>query len=198
MKNNETLEQRIRRIAASMDERGVKKFADAVPHSVFVEWDRTWDEGARDDISDDSTDKEIEKAILSQEGSHVEYYQDEIAKYLEQLAIPLVAGKLADTMAAQFPIEGEYMADEDVQRAKELAIGILSDDVKFGKATGFDGDLRIPFLLELIKDDGSSIEPTWEHVFCDVWFRERGKQVHKYLVTDVKKCLASAVLLWCF
>lgn len=194
MKNNETLEQRIRRIAASMDERGIKKFADIVPHSVFVDWDRTWDEGARDDISDASTDEELEEAILSQEDSHWEYYHDEMVDYKVERAIPVVADALATAMAGQFPIEGERMSDEDVAHAREIATELLGDDGKFEKATGMD--LRKDFLFEVTDDDIKAVEPHWLHAFSNVWFRMRGKQVHKSLRTDVKKCLSNAALAW--
>lgn len=194
MKNNETLETRIRRIAASMDERGVRKFFDSVPHSVFVDWDRTWDEGARDDISDDSTDEELEEAILCQEDSHYDYYHDEAVIYKAERAIPVVASALAGAMAEQFPIEGEMMTVYDLLRAREIAIELLSDDEKFEKATGMDQ--RMPFLFEVTDNDIKAIEPGCRHVFSNVWFRMRGKQVHKYLRTDVKKCLESATLAW--
>lgn len=194
MKNNETLEQRIRRIAASMDERGVRKFFDIVPHSVFVDWDRTWDEGARDDISDDSTDEELEDAIGYQEDSHDEYYHDEMVDYKTERAIPVVADALATAMAEQFPIEGENMSTENVMRAREIAIELLSDDRKFKEATGYKQ--RKAFLFEVTDNDIKAIEPGWRHAFSNVWFRMSGKQVHKFLRTDVKKCLAIATLAW--
>jgi hypothetical protein len=194
MKNNETLEQRIRRVAASMDDRGVRKFFDIVPHSVFVDWDATWDEGARDDINDDSTDEELENAILSQEDSHDEYYHDKMVDYKAERAIPVVADALATAMSAQFPIEGERMSSEDVKRAREIATELLSDDRKFEKAA--EMDLRKAFLFEVTDNDIKAIEPSWRHAFSNVWFRMRGKQVHKSLRTDVKKCLNNATLAW--
>ena len=110
--------------------------------------------------------------------------------------INVVAETLAKAMQEQFPIEGQYMADEDREKAKELAVAILSDDRKFAKATEFD--LREAFLCEVTTANGKAIHPQWAYVFQNVWFRMTGKQVHKYLDTDVKKCLANPVLLWCF
>lgn len=188
------LEQRIRRIAASMDDRGVRKFFDIVPHSVFVDWDATWDEGARDDINDDSTDEELEDAILSQEDSHDEYYHDEMVDYKTERAIPVVADALATAMAEQFPIEGDRMSAEDVTRAREIAIELLSDDKKFEKATGCG--MRKSFLFEVTDDGIKAIERGWGHIFGNVWFRMSGKKVHKSLRTDVMKCLGIATLAW--
>ena len=45
------MEKRIREVAEKMDRDGVKGFSGEVPHSVFVEWDRTWD--VADDLEND-------------------------------------------------------------------------------------------------------------------------------------------------
>lgn len=184
------LEQRIREVASKME----GKFFETVPHSVFVEWDQTWDVAGDLGITGESTDEEIEKAIRNQEATHDEYYQDKVFDYKSERAIPVVADALATAMAVQFPIEGEKMSDEDVARAREIATELLSDDRKFEKAA--EMDLRQAFLFEVTDNDIKAIEPSWRHAFSNVWFRMRGKQVHKSLRTDVKKCLNNAALLW--
>lgn len=105
-----------------------------------------------------------------------------------------VADTLAKAMQEQFPVEDQYMADEDRELAKEIAVAILSDDRKFAKATELD--LRKDFLYEVTTDDGKGIRPEWSFVFQNVWFRMAGKQVHKHLKTDVKKCLENSVFIW--
>lgn len=74
------LEQRIREVAAKME----GKFLSEVPHSVFVEWDATWDIAEELEISEDSTDKEIEHAILTSENWHGETYQEEVQDYINE------------------------------------------------------------------------------------------------------------------
>lgn len=73
------LETRIREVAAKME----GKFFETVPHSVFVEWDQTWDVAEDLGISENSTDEEIETAIRSQEFTHDEYYSEEKKAYDE-------------------------------------------------------------------------------------------------------------------
>lgn len=184
------LETRIREVADKMED----KFFDIVPHSVFVEWDRTWDCAEDLGITDESTDEEIESAIREQESTHDEYYHDEMVDYKTERAIPVVADALATAMAEQFPIEGERMSAEDVTRAREIAVELLSDDKKFEKATGCG--MRKSFLFEVTDDDIKAIERGWGHIFENVWFRTRGKQVHESLRTDVMKCLGIATLAW--
>lgn len=186
------LETRIREVAAKME----GKFFETVPHSVFVEWDQTWDVAEDLGITGESTDEEIETAIRHQEDTHDEYYHDKVFDYKTEMAIPVVADALATAMAEQFPIEGERMSAEDVKRAREIAIELLSDDKKFEKATGLK--LRKDFLFEVTDNDIKAIEPGWGHAFRNVWFRMRGKPVHKFLETDVKKCLGNATLAWSF
>lgn len=65
---------------------------------------------------------------------------------------------------------------------------------KFKQATGYN--LRKAFLFEVTNNDIKAIEPCWCHAFRNVWFRMSGKQVHKFLRTDVKKCLSIATLAW--
>lgn len=73
------LETRIREVAAKME----GKFFETVPHSVFVEWDQTWDVADDLGINDESTDEEIETAIRNQEFTHDEYYSEEKKAYDE-------------------------------------------------------------------------------------------------------------------
>jgi hypothetical protein len=73
------LETRIREVAAKME----GKFFETVPHSVFVEWDQTWDVADDLGITGDSTDEEIESAIREQESTHDEYYSEEKKAYDE-------------------------------------------------------------------------------------------------------------------
>ena len=73
------LETRIRNVAAEME----GKFFGKVPHRVFVEWDQTWDVADDLELTDDSTDEEIEEAIRHQEYTHDEYYKDEVEAYTE-------------------------------------------------------------------------------------------------------------------
>jgi hypothetical protein len=80
------MEKRIREVAEKMDRDGVKGFRGEVPHSVFVEWDRTWD--VADDLENDgypcnpeSTDEQIQAAIEHQEFTHGDYYYDEYLAY---------------------------------------------------------------------------------------------------------------------
>ena len=76
MKN---LETRIKSIAANME----GKFLGEVPHTIFVEWDSTWDISGELDIDENSTDKEIEQAILTSEDWHGETYQEEVQAYID-------------------------------------------------------------------------------------------------------------------
>lgn len=184
------LETRIREVAAKME----GKFFETVPHSVFVEWDQTWDVAEDLGITGDSTDKEIETAIRNQEATHDEYYNDKVFDYKAERAIPVVADALATAMMEQFPIEGERMSLEDMKRAREIAIELLSDDKKFEKAT--ECRMRKSFLFEVTDNDIKAIEHGWGHIFENVWFRMSGKQVHKFLRTDVMKCLGIATLAW--
>lgn len=84
-KNLNTLESRINNIATNME--GSFKEVDGyeVSHSKFVEWDQTWDIADDLGITEDSTDEEIEQAILSQEFSHDDYYNDEVKEYVKEL-----------------------------------------------------------------------------------------------------------------
>ena len=77
---NNNLETRIRNIAAEME----GKFLGEVPHSLFVEWDATWDIASELEISEDSTDEEIEQAILTSEDWHGETYQEEVQAYINE------------------------------------------------------------------------------------------------------------------
>ena len=82
---NNNLETRVRNIAANMEGNFVEIDGYEVPHSKFVEWDQTWDVADDLEISEDSTDEEIEKAILSQEFTHDDYYSDEVNEYVKEL-----------------------------------------------------------------------------------------------------------------
>ena len=98
MKNN-ALENRIKNIAAKMDGVFLELDGYEVPHTKFVEWDHTWDlfEGEDDrwiydccmdeeySVTSNSTDEEIEQAILSWEHSHEDYYDDEVKEYVASL-----------------------------------------------------------------------------------------------------------------
>ena len=77
MKN---LEKRIREVAANME----GKFLGEVPHTIFVEWDATWDIASELDIDENSTDREIEQAILASEDWHGETYQEEVQAYIDE------------------------------------------------------------------------------------------------------------------
>lgn len=77
------LEKRIREVASRME----GKFMGTVPHSVFVEWDATWDIAEEIDpewgspCNEDSTDEEIEDCILYREGCCDECYKDGVEAY---------------------------------------------------------------------------------------------------------------------
>lgn len=73
------LETRIKNIAANME----GNFLGEVPHSLFVEWDATWDIASELGIDENSTDKEIEQAILTSEDWHGETYQEEVQAYID-------------------------------------------------------------------------------------------------------------------
>lgn len=83
MKNSKTLEQRIREVADKME----GKYFETVPHSVFVEWDATWDIAEEIDpewgcpCNADSSDEEIEACILHRECVCDEVYQENIKQY---------------------------------------------------------------------------------------------------------------------
>lgn len=93
------LETRIKTIAANMDGNFWEIDGYEVPHSKFVEWDQTWTlfEGEDDSwhyyssmgedlfVTPDSTDEEIEEAILTWEDSHDEYYAEQVETYIESL-----------------------------------------------------------------------------------------------------------------
>ena len=79
MKNN-NLETRIKNIAANME----GTYIWGVQHSIFVEWDATWDISDDLGINENSTDEEIKEAILTSENWHDEYYQDEVQAYIEE------------------------------------------------------------------------------------------------------------------
>ena len=55
-----------------------------VPHTIFVEWDATWDIAGELGIDENSTDKEIEQAILTSEDWHGETYQEEVQAYIDE------------------------------------------------------------------------------------------------------------------
>lgn len=74
------LEKRIREVASKME----GKFLGEVPHSLFVEWDATWDIASELGIDENSTDHEIEQAILTSEEWHGETYQDEVQAYIDE------------------------------------------------------------------------------------------------------------------
>ena len=78
--NNNTLETRIKNIADNME----GTFLGGVPHSIFVEWDATWDISDELGIDENSTDEEIKAAILTSEDWHGECYQDEVQAYIEE------------------------------------------------------------------------------------------------------------------
>ena len=59
-------------------------FLGGVPHSIFVEWDATWDISDELGIDENSTDEEIKAAILTSEDWHGECYQDEVQAYIEE------------------------------------------------------------------------------------------------------------------
>lgn len=94
---NNNLETRIKNIAAEMEGNFKEVDGYEVPHSKFVEWDQTWDLFEGEDerwvydscmgedysVTPDSTDKEIEEAILSWENSHYDYYDDEVQAYID-------------------------------------------------------------------------------------------------------------------
>lgn len=80
------MEKRIRELAAQMDRDGLKNFGYAVPHSVFVEWDQTWDV-ARDDYhyDENTSDDLLIDLITDQEASHSDgYYAEEYEKYCSE------------------------------------------------------------------------------------------------------------------
>ncbi len=81
MKEN-TLETRIRNVAAKMDGFYCEQDGVQVPHSEFAEWDRMWDITDEIDISNSSTDEEIEAVIREREGIMDEYYTDNLENYL--------------------------------------------------------------------------------------------------------------------
>lgn len=78
--NNNTLETRIKNIAANME----GTYCGGVPHSIFVEWDSTWEISDGLGIDENSTDEEIKAAILTSEDWHYGYYQDEVEAYFEE------------------------------------------------------------------------------------------------------------------
>ena len=94
-----SLKDRIKRIAENMDGCFYEREGVKVPHSVFVEWDQTWDLFEGEDerwvydfcmdeeysVTPNSTDEEIEEALRSQESSHLDYYNDEIDDYVERM-----------------------------------------------------------------------------------------------------------------
>ena len=196
-----TLETRISEIAAQMDAEGVAKFNGAVPHSIFVKWDDLASIAGKSGYSfkpcdENSSDEELRALILDRESGCDSYYDDKTRDYIEEKAIPVVATRLAREMRDQFPLDGARMGDEDVTKAAAIAAEILSDDDNFFKATGLQPDLRLAFLWEVTGGTGEKIDKGFEYVFRNVWFRDSGKQVHKYLSTDVKKCLEVAVFIW--
>lgn len=74
------LESRIRRIADNMDGFYHEQDGVRIPHSVFVEWDQTWDV-----VEDDNpTDEDLEELIKNQENTHDEYYNEEIDLYVAE------------------------------------------------------------------------------------------------------------------
>ena len=89
MKN---LETRIKNIAANMEGNFKEIDGYEVSHSKFVEWDQTWDIADDLELTDDSTDQEIEQAILTQECSHYDYYDDQLEEYVEELRDAKLAG----------------------------------------------------------------------------------------------------------
>ena len=95
MKN---LETRIKNIASNMEGNFKEIDGHVVSHSKFVEWDQTWTLFEGEDgrwvydscmdeeysVTPDSTDKEIEEAILAWESSHDDYYDDEVQAYTNE------------------------------------------------------------------------------------------------------------------
>jgi DNA-binding ferritin-like protein (Dps family) len=84
-KQMKNLETRIKNIAANMEGNFKEIDGYVVPHAKFVEWDQTWDIADDLELSDDSTEEEIEQAILSQEDSHYDYYDEQVEEYVEEL-----------------------------------------------------------------------------------------------------------------
>ena len=77
MKNMET---RIKSIAANME----GKYCGIVPHTVYVEWDATWDIADDLGLDENSTDKEIEEAIRIRELWYDDAYQEELQAYIDE------------------------------------------------------------------------------------------------------------------
>lgn len=94
-----TLEERIKEIAANMEGHFTEIDGYVIPHAKFVEWDQTWNLFEGEDerwvydscmdeeysVTPDSSDKEIEEAILAWESSHDDYYNDEVKEYVKEL-----------------------------------------------------------------------------------------------------------------
>lgn len=79
-----TLEERIREIAAKMEGHCYEVDGYRIPHSVFVEWDRTWDVADDYSVGDWSSDEDLKRMVEDQEASHYEYYSEEIEEYVEE------------------------------------------------------------------------------------------------------------------
>lgn len=150
MNNNTRLETRIRNIAAELG----GKFLGKVPHSVFVEWDQTWDIADDLGITDTSSDRDIALAILSQEQSHDDYYAEQVEAYVEEnLPVTAYEKKCARELARAFyytipdfqPMLPSYKevlkAARDVIH-EEATAGIKmlrpNSDVPLMPATGYD------------------------------------------------------------
>lgn len=91
------LEQRIHEVASRMEGSydtmyvsGLRNVCHHVPHSVFVEWDATWDIAEEIDpewgrpCNADSSDEEIEECIRYRERICDECYKDEVEAYTRE------------------------------------------------------------------------------------------------------------------
>ena len=92
------LETRIRNIAAEMED----KYWGKYPHSIFVEWDRTWDVADDLGITETSSNEEIEAAIRHQED--INSYTEQMYNYIEPDDTPLTSyeKKCARELAKSF------------------------------------------------------------------------------------------------
>lgn len=66
-----TLEERIREIAANMEGHCYEVDGYKIPHSVFVEWDQTWDVADEYNAGEWSTDEELKEMIELQEAGRL-------------------------------------------------------------------------------------------------------------------------------
>lgn len=127
----ESLESRIRQIAANMEGCYFELDGVAIPHSIFVEWDQTWDVVEDEDL----TNKDLEELIKHQEFTHDEYYNEEIDLYVAEqknktYKLTAYEARCASELANAVFDEYCLLFSRPLSHFKEIARYIIKDEAE--------------------------------------------------------------------